>query len=71
VTGQIVPVRIVLGFKNSLGGELLDENIRIFVGDLPKLAGHFDDDGQNDSFSLTASPDLPEKTDPKRQLRVI
>jgi tRNA-2-methylthio-N6-dimethylallyladenosine synthase len=71
VTGQIVSVRIVLGFKNSLGAELVDENNRISVGELPKLAGHFDEDGQNDSFSPPTPSGSPEKTDPKRQLRVI
>jgi hypothetical protein len=43
VTGQLVRVRIAVGFKNSLGAELLDEALRIPVGKLPKVAVRADD----------------------------
>lgn len=69
VTGQLVSLRIAVGFKNSLGAELLDETLRIPVGELPRVAGHADD------AILTASVRTPNPTanqgETKRQLPVL
>lgn len=43
VTGQLVAVKVVMGFRNSLGAEMLDEQLRIPVNELPRLARHEND----------------------------
>jgi tRNA-2-methylthio-N6-dimethylallyladenosine synthase len=71
VTGQIVPVRIAMAFKNSLAAELLDESIRIDASELPRLAPDRGGTATVPVGEATRIRDKREGASTKRQLRVI
>lgn len=73
VTGEILPVRIAVAFKNSLAGELLDETLRIDATDLPRLAQK-DEPGvvePSEGPGLENIRNLGQGSTPRRQLPVV
>jgi tRNA-2-methylthio-N6-dimethylallyladenosine synthase len=59
LTGCLVPVRIIRGFKNSLAAETIDDKIRIPVSELPRLVSGHEDEGPLASNPRAAHLDEP------------
>jgi tRNA-2-methylthio-N6-dimethylallyladenosine synthase len=69
LSSELVKMRIAIAFKNSLAGELLDENLRIAATSLPRLERHAS--GANIEEPCSEPPHLETAAPSKLRLKVV